>query len=323
MILVISILVYAYQLCRFIYSHDYQTRLNTWLQNLWRHPATRQTTATPQAPIFLQAPIFSQTPILPLAPTLPQAPVTSSIRLDPCRNAPVIRLYYTVCFVNGSNEERKFVKRVVEDHYHAINMSVRFKFLDDLQWNGPCAIRIRFTDHGYSCSHLGLLNLSGQDPNNLITMWLSLGGLNEHRMQRVVLHEFGHALGLDHQHQHPDSGIEWRESALRKSYQDMSKEAIRFNFIDKVDRLALIPYDRDSIMHYSVALRVAPNLTTPIEMKAVLSEGDKKLLISMYPPQPFLSRTRSLVPGAVVELHQLHERTYIDLWAQLTRTGNR
>ena len=36
------------------------------------------------------------------------------------------------------------------------------------------------------------------------TMVLDLRGMNHNRRQFTILHEFGHALGLRHEHQHPD-----------------------------------------------------------------------------------------------------------------------
>src|SRR5262245_11163197 len=38
--------------------------------------------------------------------------------------------------------------------------------------------------------------------------WLNLNS-SEADLQRVVLHEFGHALGLIHEHQNPAGGIKW------------------------------------------------------------------------------------------------------------------
>lgn len=35
------------------------------------------------------------------------------------------------------------------------------------------------------------------------------------KFQRTVLHEFGHALGMDHEHQHPDANIPWNLDAIR------------------------------------------------------------------------------------------------------------
>ena len=38
---------------------------------------------------------------------------------------------------------------------------------------------------------------------------------DDDELRRVVLHEFGHALGLIHEHQNPEGGIEWNEPAVK------------------------------------------------------------------------------------------------------------
>jgi serralysin len=45
--------------------------------------------------------------------------------------------------------------------------------------------------------------------------WLTPGTLND-EYSCVVLHEFGHALGCPHEHQHPEYDIDWnREMCMR------------------------------------------------------------------------------------------------------------
>ncbi|KAK6859591.1 acetylcholinesterase [Apiospora arundinis] len=212
------------------------------------------------------------------------------------------RVYYTVCFINGSDEKHEFVKSIVGRHYHAIDMSVRFKFLEVNNWDGPCAIRIIFTNSGVSWCRLGILKLSGNESFDGPTMSLNLNGRDQDDNQATVLHEFGHALGLLHQHQHPDSGIEWNEAELKRRNPKLKGNWIHRQYTDKIRSLAFMPYDRDSIMHYDVDLKVAKNLTKPIPINKVLSEGDKKLLLAMYPPRTHNIETSGLSPGAIIEL---------------------
>jgi hypothetical protein len=51
---------------------------------------------------------------------------------------------------------------------------------------------------------------------------MRLGGLNnvddEKLWRRVVLHEFGHVLGLQHEHQNPNAGIKWKLKAVEDYY---------------------------------------------------------------------------------------------------------
>lgn len=73
---------------------------------------------------------------------------------------------------------------------------------------------------------------------------------------RIVLHEFGHALGAEHEHQHPDANIPWDEEKVLKEYSDqgMSEAFIRHNILDKYEAadFAYSPYDPHSVMHYNV-----------------------------------------------------------------------
>ena len=75
--------------------------------------------------------------------------------------------------------------------------------------------------------------------------------------QGTVLHEFGHALGLIHEHQSPASGgFNWDKEEVIESlsgppnYWDM--ETIEHNMFAKYDedQLTMTEYDSTSIMHY-------------------------------------------------------------------------
>jgi len=69
-------------------------------------------------------------------------------------------------------------------------------------------------------------------------------------------HEFGHAIGLAHEHQNPAGGIEWNEvvviRALSGPPNNWTEEQIRFNVLDKysVDQIRGTTFDPSSIMLY-------------------------------------------------------------------------
>lgn len=103
---------------------------------------------------------------------------------------------------------------------------------------------------------------------------------------RVVLHEFGHALGAIHEHQHPTAGIPWDRPKVYDYYarQGWSKEQVDNNIFRKygTDQINASSYDRGSIMHYAV-----PNELTvgdwEIGWNTMLSETDKAFMRSQYP----------------------------------------
>ena len=83
-------------------------------------------------------------------------------------------------------------------------------------------------------------------PQDKPTMMLNLKGLSRESQRSLVIHEFGHALGLDHEHQRSDF---W---ATMKEYIDLSRvpegERVRLQKRDDMEREEF--YDPDSIMHY-------------------------------------------------------------------------
>ena len=81
----------------------------------------------------------------------------------------------------------------------------------------------------------------------------------EEELRSVVLHEFGHALGLIHEHQNPVAGIYWnREAVIRELSgppNSWSVEEIEFNVLNPADRprTSTRPrWTRHSIMMYPI-----------------------------------------------------------------------
>ena len=84
-------------------------------------------------------------------------------------------------------------------------------------------------------------------------MWLDLSTGDDHHKQHIVVHEFGHALGLGHEHQRPDF---WR---LIGPYVDKNKIQSDMGTFScdwemdkglKVKKGRATSYDSESVMHY-------------------------------------------------------------------------
>jgi hypothetical protein len=99
----------------------------------------------------------------------------------------------------------------------------------------------RFSRTGRASMHLVF---DPGDPNN-----------TDDEFRRVILHEFGHALGLIHEHMRPDSPVIWNENAVFDYYHKLAgwdENTIRFQVIDPYNQNIIdkSPFDSKSIMMY-------------------------------------------------------------------------
>lgn len=106
-------------------------------------------------------------------------------------------------------------------------------------------------------------------------------------LNHSIRHEFGHALGLLHEHQHPDNDIQWDKEKLYSESEKLghTKQATDENFIHPIDPKATTKsaYDSKSVMHY----KVLPEVTTNgigVDFNEDISEGDKQFIALLYPP---------------------------------------
>src|SRR5262249_28942140 len=155
---------------------------------------------------------------------------------------------------------------------------------------GPHAdaqIRVSFLYEG-SWSTIGTDALDVPDPQPTMNYgWLTPASTQE-EVSRVVLHEFGHALRLIHEHQNPAGGIPWDKEAV---YKDLSgppnnwdKATIDFNMFQTYDRdqTAHTKVDKRSIMMYPIPAKYTKGKFV-VGLNDGLSETDKKFIAKMYP----------------------------------------
>lgn len=152
---------------------------------------------------------------------------------------------------------------------------------------GPATIRIAFEDGG-SWSYIGRQCL--EIPTDRATMnfgWLSRD-LAEREFRRVVLHEFGHALGLVHEHQHPAGGIQWKRSAVTAFYQGppnhWSEQDIEHNLYATyaAELTQHTKLDRRSIMMYPIPAEFTEDGYS-VGWNDELSELDSAFISRLYP----------------------------------------
>ncbi len=153
---------------------------------------------------------------------------------------------------------------------------------------GPEAeIRIAFKPNLGSWSYMGtdcsLPQLAGRPTMNL--GWLTpTTSVAEYR--RVVLHEFGHALGLVHEHLQPNADIPWDEQkviAYYKRTNGWDENYIRSNVLAKARADAFTALDPHSIMLYPVPKELTKGGFEIPWSNSELSALDKEFIGKMYP----------------------------------------
>jgi hypothetical protein len=109
-------------------------------------------------------------------------------------------------------------------------------------------------------------------------------------LKRVVLHEFGHAIGLHHEHLNPVGGIQWNKDAV---YKDLMNPPNKWNKADVDDNLFeplsktqtnFTAFDPLSIMVYAISSKWTLDGYSVPETDA-LSDTDKKVVALYYPRQ--------------------------------------
>jgi hypothetical protein len=193
----------------------------------------------------------------------------------------------TVSFLDGSATQKQKTQKHAESWMQYANIALEFGNKADAD------VRISFVADSGSWSGVGTDNLLREAfPLDQPTMnfgWLR-DTTEDDEWRRVVVHEFGHALGAIHEHQNPKGGIKWNEQAVLQAFSgppnNWSEADIRFNILDKysIDQLNATKFDIKSIMLYafppSFILGGAPG-GTPNNTK--MSSGDKKFIAQMYP----------------------------------------
>lgn len=148
-----------------------------------------------------------------------------------------------VSFLAGTLAQKEMVTSVAAEWTKYANIKLSFG-------SDPRAeIRVTFDPSDGAWSYIGT-DATGI-PLNSAT--LNLGWLDN----GVILHEFGHAMGLAHEHQNPQGGLVWNEANVIKDLTGppnfWDEQMIRDNVLDfyKVDQIYGTAFDPLSIMLYA------------------------------------------------------------------------
>jgi len=191
-----------------------------------------------------------------------------------------------VRFLDGTPQLRAKVQQYANEWTQHANL--HFDFSDDPR----AEIRVSFAfDPGKSWSALGTDALVERYfPRHQPTInfgWLD-DTSSEEELSRVILHEFGHAIGCIHEHQNPAGGIRWNEAAVLTHYTGSpnywDEATIRFNILDKYASAQLngSEYDPDSIMLYAFSGRLTQD-GVGTHQNHTLSATDIAFITKAYP----------------------------------------
>ena len=230
----------------------------------------------------------------------------------------------SVCFFDGSKEARDHVAEIAAKWTTTTSLQLDFgetgnrRTCDPLQ---PNEIRVSFQAPGH-WSYVGTQSklISPDKPT-----------LNLHGMDRadftdqddgIILHEFGHAIGFEHEHQSPIGGCDaqfnwdYLYTSLGWSKADVDRNMKQLNTSSSATGLLTTSFDPKSIMLYSLDPRAfldAAHASCYVAGRNTsISSVDRKAAETVYPSlatlQPPGSLRTPIDPGQVPrELRRLQE----------------
>lgn len=188
------------------------------------------------------------------------AAVASDRRWDPGSKV-------TVAFNGGTKELHRKIEEIAKVWMKYGNITLDFGYDERTQkyrsWSEndrfySADIRVAFYNIGY-WSALGIDSIEYCEPNEAS---INFSGFNDKLPDdyvNIILHEFGHALGFQHEHQRPDikcdDEIDW--DIVYEILEDLwgwDMESVNYNLkrLPYEESYSLTNYDPDSIMHYVI-----------------------------------------------------------------------
>ncbi|UVM49407.1 MULTISPECIES: peptidase M12 [unclassified Pseudomonas] len=197
---------------------------------------------------------------------------------------------YSKLWANGRTLKIAFMDSPEADHKQKIigaasqwlpYINLSFDFVDGLQ--GDIRIATKNNDNS---------SMLGTDALLIHPDWptMNLGVKPDHEdFEVIVTHEFGHALGAMHEHQHPQANIPWDKPKVYEFYQNremnpLTREEVDRNLFAPFNTVDAIytSYDRRSIMHHPVANTLTLG-DWEVSINRKISKKDKRLMKLLYP----------------------------------------
>lgn len=191
-----------------------------------------------------------------------------------------------IAFIGGTAEQCAHVEKTA-------NIWLRYANLI-FEWRVPLQdsdVRVSFVKGAGSWSYMGR-QARGVDKDRATMNFGWLADKPEASDTGTILHEFGHCLGLAHEHCSPNSTLTWKRDVVIQSLSgppnNWSVDTIEANVFAKYDKsnasVTASLFDPKSIMLYGFpAAWTEEGLAT--NSNSTLSRSDKLMMTHMYPHQ--------------------------------------
>lgn len=202
--------------------------------------------------------------------------------------------YLTVGFTNGTQSQKEWVKNTITKNFKPL-MDLNIIFSDENDVIPMIIINITSKPNyrGAAFSAVGTQSLLNtlQGKASMELGWLDQNQENSGGYAigsgAVVVHEFGHAIGLIHEHQSPKVNIKWNESYIYDSLKrerNWDREMVYNNIINQYEsnQINASEYDSKSVMHYKLPDSYFIGANPVKNMNSYLSNMDKKWIIKHY-----------------------------------------